>query len=111
MSYTLRFTLPFCVAGCIFAVAAQEAPKPQLTARELFYSAASQPAPAAKAPPKTAAKAPPRKDTPAPAQTATGNQPGPGVMTPPHIVMGRVPLEDSPIQPVSTAPAPATGAA
>ena len=107
MSYTLRFTLPFCVAGCIFAVAAQEAPKPQLTARELFYSAASQPAPAAKAPTKTAAKAPPK--------TAAGNQPLHPVMTPPHIVVGRLPLDGSPIQPISTAPstapAPSTGAA
>ncbi|MGA2195759.1 MAG: DUF4384 domain-containing protein [Bryobacteraceae bacterium] len=92
-------------------MASQEAPKPQLTARELFYSAASQPAPAAQTPPKP----PPKKATAAPAQKATGNQPRQPVMTPPHIVVGRLPLDGSPIQPVSTAPstapAPATGTA
>ena len=114
MSYTSRFTLPLCVTGCILAVAAQEAPKPQLTARELFYSAASAPAPApaAKAPPKTAAKAPPKKATSAPAQAATGNQRSSPVMTPPHIVVGRLPLDASVIPAVaSTAPAPPTGTA
>jgi hypothetical protein len=112
MSYTSRFTLPLCVAGCILAVAAQEAPKPQLTARELFYSTASAPAPAAKAPPKTAAKAPPKKATSAPAQAATGNQRPSPVMTPPHIVVGRLPLDASVIPAVaSTAPAPSTGTA
>jgi hypothetical protein len=111
MSYTLRFTLPLCVAGCILAVAAQEAPKPQLTARELFYSAASEAAPAAKAPPKIAAKAPPKKATSAPAQTATGDQPPPHMMTPPHVVVGPVLLGGAVIPAVATAPAPSTGTA
>ncbi len=118
MSYTLRFTLPLCVAGCIFAVAARPqdaASRPQLTARELFYSAASEPAPAAKAPPKTAAKAPPKKATGVPAQAASANQPGAPMTTPPHIVAGRASVE-APIIPAvavvpSTAPAPATGTA
>jgi hypothetical protein len=125
MSDSSRLTLPLFVAGCILAVAAQEAPKPQLTARELFYSAASAPAPApapaAKAPPKTAAQAPPkkaapapaRKATPAPTQAATGDQAPPPAMTPPHVVPGRPPFDGSVIQPValSTAPAPSTGTA
>ncbi|MGD0872209.1 MAG: DUF4384 domain-containing protein [Bryobacteraceae bacterium] len=116
MSCTSRFT-PLCVAGWILAVAAQEAPPPQLTARELFYSAASEPAPApaAKAPLKTAAKAPPKKTTSAPARIVTGVQPMPPVTTPPHIVLGRLPLDGSVIPAVatapSTAPAPSTGAA
>ena len=111
MSDPSRLTLPLCVAGLILAGANQEAPKPQLTARELFYSAASEPAPAAKAPPKTAAKAPPNKATSAPAQTATGVQPPPRVMTPPHVVLGRLPLDGSVIPAVATAPAPSTGTA
>src|ERR1039457_6547485 len=101
MSYTSRFRLPLCVAGCIFAVAAQESTRPQLTARELFYSAASAPAPAAKAPPQAAPQAPPKapaqaapkKAASAPAQTATGDQQPPRKMTPPHIVVGRIPIE------------------
>ena len=46
------------LAFCVFTAAAQDAPKPQFTARELFYSAASEPAPAAKPAPKPAAPAP-----------------------------------------------------
>jgi hypothetical protein len=115
MSYTSRFTLPLCVAGCILTVAAQEAPKPQLTARELFYSAASEPAPApaAKAPSKPAAKAPPKKATSAPAQPAMGDKAPVHLMTPPHIVAGQYPFDGSVIQPItlSTAPAPSTGTA
>ncbi|MGA3018249.1 MAG: DUF4384 domain-containing protein [Bryobacteraceae bacterium] len=118
MSYTSRFTLALCAAGCILAVAAQSqdaAPQPQLTARELFYSAASEPAPTAKAPPKTAATASPKKATPAPARTAADDQPLGRVMTPPHVIVGPIRLGDSPIRPVSTAPstapAPSTGAA
>src|ERR1039457_4423136 len=111
MSYAWRLTLPLCVAGCILAVAAQEAPKPQLTARELFYSAAAEPAPPAKAPPKTAPKAPPKKTTAAPTQTATGNRPTPPVTPPPHIPMVRLPLDGSVVPAVATAPVPSTGAA
>src|ERR1039458_1192012 len=112
MSYTSRFTLPLCVAGCILAVAAQEAPKPQLTARELFYSAASEPAPAAKAPKKATAKAPPKKAPSAPAQTAPGDQPPPRGTTPQHDSAGRVPLGASVIPAVgSTPPDHSTGTA
>ena len=114
MSYTSRFTLPFCVAGCIFAVAAQEAPKPQLTARELFYSAASQPAPAATAPPRPSPK-PPTKATSAPARIVTGVQPPLHVTAPTHVEAGHGSV-DAPVIPAvvvvpSTAPAPSTGTA
>ena len=46
------------LAFCVFTAAAQDAPKPQFTARELFYSAASEPAQPAKPAPKPAAPAP-----------------------------------------------------
>ena len=116
MSYTWRFTLPLCVTGCVLAVAAQSqdaAPKPQLTPRELFYSAASEPAPAAKAPKKATAKAkaPPKKAPSAPAQTAPGDQPPPRGTTPQHDSAGRLPLGASVIPAVATAPAPSTGTA
>ena len=42
----------------VLTAAAQDTPKPQFTPRELFYSAASEPAPAAKQAPKPAAPAP-----------------------------------------------------
>src|ERR1035441_4902645 len=66
---------------CALTVAAQDTPKPQFTARELFYSAATDPAPAAKAAPKPAAPAPQKAATPKkppappPAQVAAVNPP------------------------------------
>lgn len=131
MSYVLRFTLPLCVAGFVFAVAAQPqdaASKPQFTARELFYSAATEPAtapaptpapPPTKATTKTAAKAPVRKATSAHPQTAA-SQPPAHVSPPAHVDAGHGAVEapGSPNPAVvqvayvpSTAPAPATGTA
>jgi hypothetical protein len=102
----------------MLAVAAQSqdaAPKPLFTARELFYSAASEPAPAAKAPPKAAAKAPPKKAASAPTRVVTGDQPPPHGTTPPKDPAGGLPLGASVIPAVatapSTAPAPSTGTA
>src|SRR5271169_1841940 len=133
MSYTSRYALPLCAAGCMLAAAAQEAPKPQLTARELFYSAASAPAPpsastpaatpapAAKAPPKPAPKkatsaparavtsAPVQTTTAAPATTAGGNQPAHPVST--HVDAGRAPIIPVVAMAPSRAPAPSTGTA
>ena len=60
MHQSVGFTLVLCA----LTAAAQDAPKPQYTARELFYSAASEPAPAAKAAPKSAAPAPQKAVTP-----------------------------------------------
>ena len=111
MPFTFRL-LSVCATGCMLA-AAQDS-KPQLTARELFYSAASD-APAAKAPqkvpPKAAPKTAPLKTTPAPAtQVAVAQQPPPAPaksQSAPLPGGGRV-IQAS-LQ--TTAPAPASGTA
>jgi Domain of unknown function (DUF4384) len=121
MSYTSRITHTICIAGSIIGViAAQEAPKPQLTARELFYSAANEPA--AKAPPSTATKGTAKKpvaDTKKQPAQAAAPAPKPDVpkvpyVNPPHVVNGTTPMGGT-VRPVvlaqTTAPAPATGTA
>jgi hypothetical protein len=125
MSCTLRFTLALCVAGCILAVAQDS--KPKFTARELFYSAATEPAPAAKETPpptptkataKTVAKAPAKKATTAPAQAASTNPPPAHVPPATHVDAGHGSVDapgtvTAPIIPAayvpSSAPAPDTG--
>jgi hypothetical protein len=87
------------LAFCVFTAAAQDAPKPQFTARELFYSAASEPAQPAKPAPKAAAPAPAPK--PAVAAKKPAVQPKPAetaAVTPPA----------TPSQPVAAAPAPSS---
>jgi hypothetical protein len=50
MSYSFRFLFPLCAAAAAaVAVSAQETKRPEMTARELFYNAGSDPAPASKA--------------------------------------------------------------
>jgi len=100
----MHHSLVLSLAFCVFTAAAQNASPPQFTARELFYSAASEPAkPTAPAPkPVVAVKKPP-------------------VQTPPTQSTA-VPTPSQPAQPVTrsdgavvikaslvTAPAPATG--
>jgi hypothetical protein len=113
------------IALCVFAAAAQEAPKPQFTARELFYSASDAPAkPAATPTPK------PTTPPPAPAPKPTVAVKKPPVQTAPTqsaaVITPAEPVVTSPAsqpsQPISrpegatvvkaalvTAPAPATG--
>ncbi|HUB79512.1 MAG TPA: DUF4384 domain-containing protein [Bryobacteraceae bacterium] len=54
----MRHSVVLSLAFAVFTAAAQEAPKPQFTARELFYSAAPEPAQPAKPPAKPATSAP-----------------------------------------------------
>ena len=61
----LQHSAVLSLAFCVFTAAAQDAPKPQFTARELFYSAASEPAQPAKAASKPATEAP-KPPAPAP---------------------------------------------
>jgi hypothetical protein len=87
-------------------IAAQEPPKPQFTARELFYSAASEPAPPPKDAPKPAAPAPKKAASPKkppvtpPAQTSAADPARTPVSAP-----GGTYIKAA----LSTAPAPATG--
>jgi hypothetical protein len=74
--------LPFIL--CALTAAAQDAPKPQFTARELFYSAASDQAPPVKPAPKPAttpapkpAVAPKKPATPPPVPVQTATTPTP----------------------------------
>lgn len=107
-----RSSLPILV--CAFTAAAQDAPKPRFTARELFYSA-SEPAPAAKEAPKPAAPAPkkaasPKKPpvSPPPAETIAAVPPAAPVAQ--HNQPAALPSGGSVVKAsTSTAPAPATG--
>jgi hypothetical protein len=115
----------FCLSIllCAAFAAAQDAPKPLLTARELFYSAASDAPPAAKpapkaAPPKNAMS--PKKAPVAPAQTAASAPPQPAAPQTPA-PQPAAPQHTQPVAlpdgatlvkastPVATAPAPSTG--
>ena len=101
------------LAFCVFTAAAQDASQPQFTARELFYSAASEPA-------KPAAPAP-KPATPAPKPAVAAKKPP--VQTPPtQSAAVNTPSQPAPAQPATrsdgamvikasmvTAPAPATG--
>jgi len=113
MHHSLVLSLTFCV----FTAAAQDASQPQFTARELFYSAASEPAkPAAPAPkpvtpapkPTVAAKKPAVQTPPAqstavttPSQPAPQPAPAPPVTRPDGAMVIKASLV--------TAPAPASG--
>lgn len=104
----------FLICLCALTAAGQDASKPQLTARELFYTAtpepaAAKPAPAAPAPKKSAAPAP--KNTPI-AQTATPpSQPAAQHTQPTQPVQlpGGGTVIRASAQAPSTAPAPASG--
>jgi hypothetical protein len=107
MFYSCRFLFPLCAAAAVaVAVSAQETKRPEMTARELFYNAGSEPVPApksqaAKDAPKIAAK----KKPAAPVTQQASN-------TPPQ----STPDGSGKIVPVSdgtrtTAPAPASGTA
>jgi hypothetical protein len=115
------------IAFCVFTAAAQDAPKPQFTARELFYSAASEPAPKPAAPAtKPAPTAPPPAPKPAVAAKKPPVQAPPtqtaAVATPSQPVSQPVSQPAQPSQPVTgpdrtmivkaamvTAPAPESG--
>ena len=124
MPISSRYLIFLCAA----AAAAQDAPKPQFTARELFYSAASDPSPASK-PPATTPTAAPKKAatataTPAPAPKKPATPPPPPTVvattstpttrqppTPPPAQSGALPGGGSVIRAsaVQTAPAPVNG--
>ncbi len=63
----MHHSTSLALAFCVFTAAAQDAPKPQFTARELFYSTASDPAPK------------PAATTPKPAATTPATTPKPAV--------------------------------
>jgi hypothetical protein len=108
MTGTAHLLISFCAAACAIA-AAQDGSKPQLTARELFYAAGSEPAPAAGAPAKAASKAQPK--------TGAAKQPAPTASTPVTVShpsaprrTGTTPLSGGGVLVrASTAPAPASG--
>jgi hypothetical protein len=106
MKLSSGFLYAFCAAALVLPARAQDSPKLQLTARELFYSAAPAPAatPAAKAATPAKAAAPVKK---APVTTAVKPKPAPAapIALPDggHIVATSAT--------VSTAPAPSAGAA
>jgi hypothetical protein len=113
MTRTACLLISFCAAACASAAAAQDGSQPQLTARELFF-AASEPAPAAKAPPKAATKAQLKTGTakqPAatPSTRVTDSQPSAPsrTETTPLPEGGRLVLAGATAP--STAPAPASG--
>jgi len=117
------------VVFCVFTAAAQDAPKPQFTARELFYSAAAEPAAPAKPAPTPAAPAPkpavaarrPPVQPPAqpPVQSAVQPPVQPAAATPPSQPPSQPPAQSTqPIAPhdgvviikaAMVAPAPETG--
>ena len=102
------------LAFCVFTAAAQDASQPQFTARELFYSAASEPAkPAAPAPkpvtpapkPTVAAKKPPVKTPPTQSATVTTPSQPAAPQPAPTQTNGAMVVKAS----LVTAPAPASG--
>jgi hypothetical protein len=131
MPISNRLLLPVCAAGCLLALA-QEPSKVHLTARELFYSAATeQPGKkdAPKAAPKTTPAPAPKTEAKAPAKTATKTvtaqraplepetapakaQPQPPATTTAHSTPATLPGGGQVVQAVaSSAPAPASGVA
>jgi hypothetical protein len=97
----------FCFFALVLVAAAQNAPRPELTARELFYNASGAPAPVKTPAPKQPPKQTARKTSPAaPAtQQAAGNSPAP---EPSHPTVPIVNASD-PVPMRISAPAPATG--
>jgi len=125
MRYTANILISLCVAGAAVTAVAQDAPRPQLTARELFYSAASdKPAatqttskpPAAPTQPKatptktaTAKRTPTSNVTPTTPVTATDKTPATNpARTEPTSLPGGAVLVHATAQ---TAPAPTAGSA
>jgi hypothetical protein len=115
MCCSFRLIFPLCaVAAAAIAVSAQEAKRPELTARELFYNAGSDPAPKSKPPvtsdaSKTVAK---KKSSKAPVTQQASNPPAQSTNPPAQ----STPSGGSTIIPVSdggraTAPAPSSGTA
>ena len=108
-----RGTFLFCFFALVLFAAAQNPPRPELTARELFYNASATPAPAAKAPAaKTQAKQTTAKKTVPAApltQQASGSSqtPRPSQPSPPEPPI--VNASDAPMR--ISAPAPANGIA
>jgi hypothetical protein len=120
----MRNSAVLLLAFCVSIAAAQEAPKPQFTARELFYSASSEPAQPAKPAPKTAAPAPAPKPTVAVKRTPVQPKPteSAAVTTPtqpePSAPVARPAASESVMRPdgnmvvktaLVTAPAPESG--
>jgi hypothetical protein len=106
----MHHSLVLSLAFCVFTAAAQDASPPQFTARELFYSAASEPAkPPAPAPKPTVAPTKPPVKTPPTQSTAvtTPSQPAPQPSPTQAVTRseGAVVIKASMV----TAPAPATG--
>jgi hypothetical protein len=99
-------------AACAFPAAAQDASRPEMTARELFYNASAAPADAQKAPAKKATTKTAAKKAPQPStadQAASGSQSSSGAQ-PSHSTAPVITVSDSgPMR--TTAPAPATGTA
>jgi hypothetical protein len=113
MSFTSGFLVSFCSATLVFTAAAQNTPRKQLTARELFYAAVQTPS---AAPVKPAAKAAPRitKAPPKPVEIARADTkpPVPRPQTPATASGGGpVAQTSAPERPApATASAPASGA-
>jgi hypothetical protein len=107
-----RFLLFYAAVICL--AAAQNASRPELTARELFYNA-SAPAPAAKPPAaKQPAKQMAKKAPAAPAnqQAANGSQPAqPSQLAEPSHPTAPIVNASDPVPVRTTAPAPASGTA
>jgi len=104
-----------CAAGGAFGIAAQDSVKPQLTARELFYSAASEPA-AKQGQAKTEAKTEPKAAPKAPSKGLTAHRipppaaPDASATAPPKTEAATLPGGGHIMPAVaSTAPAPASG--
>jgi Domain of unknown function (DUF4384) len=109
-----RGTFVFCFLALVVFAAAQNAPRPELTARELFYNATATSSPAAKSP---AAKAQPKQATAkktAPAapvtQQANGSSQTPQSSQPSHPEAQIVNASDA-VPMRTSAPAPANGIA
>src|SRR4051812_14054852 len=116
MSHKSGLMISLFAAGLSAVSVAQEAPRRQLTARELFYSAASSPAPAKpqsqQVPPKAPAKRAPAQTAqvtpPAPrSQSTNPNSTPPAQSSAPIVMTADPPVDARP----SSAPAPVTGPA
>src|SRR5215469_11670755 len=95
-----RGTFLFCFFAPVLFAAAQNAPLPELTARELFYNASATPAPAAKAPAaKTQAKqTTANKTVPPVTQQASGSSQSPQPSQPSHPEAPIVNASDAPMR-------------
>ena len=112
MSFTSGFLVSFCSASLVFTAAAQNTPRKQLTARELFYAAVQTPSAAPAKPPAKAAPRP-AKAPPKPLEIARADTRPPGPRPPTPATPsdgGRVAQTATPQHPAPvTASAPASG--